>query len=403
MTRALTVEEARARILAGAIAITDTRRAGLIAAYGGVLAQPLVARLTQPPFTASAMDGYAVRAQDVATLPASLDVLGESAAGHGFGQQLTPGSAVRIFTGAPLPKGADAIVIQENTRREGRRVMVLEGSPDPAHVRPAGGDFLAGTALIPDSRRLSSRDITLAAAMGYAELTLRRKPIVAILANGDELVPPGTLPSADQIVCSNTYGIAAMIEAGGGEARLLGIAHDTRDSLGAHVDAASGADVLVTVGGASVGDHDLVAPVLQARGMALDFWNIAMRPGKPLMHGSLGSQRVLGLPGNPVSSLVCTRLFVLPLVRALLGLDPEPESPATARTTTELGANGARAHYMRATIERSSDGSLRATPVASQDSSLMAPLAEADCLIIRPIGAAALPAGSSVPILWLNF
>ncbi|MBS0244474.1 MAG: molybdopterin molybdotransferase MoeA, partial [Proteobacteria bacterium] len=206
-----------------------------------------------------------------------------------------------------------------------------------------------------------------------------------------------------QIVCSNTFGIASMIRSAGGTPRLLGIAKDTKAALNERLDQAAGADILVTIGGASVGDHDLVGPVLKDRGMTLDFWKIAMRPGKPLMYGRLGEQQVLGLPGNPVSSLVCTRLFVLPLVRALLGIEPEPAIIQAARVTAPLAANGARAHYMRATLRRGADGALEATPVPSQDSSLMKPLSQSDCLIVRPIDGAAVESGSTVPILLLDF
>jgi molybdopterin molybdotransferase len=356
MSAALTVEEALARILRGAAVISDSQRRDLLASHGQVLTEPLVASLTQPPFDASAMDGYAVRRADVARLPASLRVVGEAAAGRGFGGTMQTGEAVRIFTGAPIPAGADAIVIQENTVRDGDRVTVREGKPDAEHIRPRGGDFKAGDVLLPAGRKLTARDITLAAAMGNAALPVRRPPVVAILATGDELVLPGVTPGPDQIVCSNTFGIAGMVRAAGGTPRLLGIARDTKESLGELISHTSGADILVTVGGASVGDHDLVGPVLASRGMALDFWKIAMRPGKPLMYGRLDRQHVLGLPGNPVSSLVCTRLFVIPLVRALLGLEPESARPIEARVAVPLAANGARAHYMRATARRGAAG-----------------------------------------------
>lgn len=399
----LTVEQALARIVAVATPIGDVQRRDLLGATGHVIAAPLAARLTQPPFSASAMDGYAVRAADVAKLPARLRVIGEAAAGRGYRGGLTAGEAARIFTGAPVPEGSDAIVIQENTVPDGTHVTVRDGKPDPDHIRPRGGDFATGDILIEAGRRLSSRDVVLAAAMGHAELTVRRPPVVAILATGDELVLPGVTPGPDQIVCSNTFGIAGMVRAAGGIPRLLGIARDTAESLGERIDAAKDADILITVGGASVGDHDLVGPVLKSRGMALDFWKITMRPGKPLMYGRLGAQHVLGLPGNPVSSLVCTRLFVVPLVRALLGLVPEPARPQQARCAVPLGANGPRAHYMRATAQQDCDGGLLVTPVENQDSSLMRPLAAADCLLIRPIGARPEPAGASVPVLMLDF
>ena len=400
---ALTVEEARARVLQNAVPIADVQRRDLLASHGQVLAEPLVARLTQPPFHSSAMDGYAIRAADIARLPADLTVIGEAAAGCGYKGEVGPRQAVRIFTGAPIPTGADAIVIQENTDREGDRVRIREGTTDIEHIRPLGGDFKTGDTLLQAGRRLSARDITLAAAMGYPALPVRRPPVVAILATGDELVMPGITPGPDQIVCSNTFGIAGMVRSAGGTPRLLGIARDTRESLVEHLDQAKGADIVLTVGGASVGDHDLVGPVLQAKGMALDFWRIAMRPGKPLMYGRLGVQHVLGLPGNPVSSLVCTRLFVVPLIRALLGLEAEPAHAIDAVCTAPLAANGPRAHYMRATARRSEDGMLAVTPVSSQDSSLMRPLADADCLLVRPIGGPALPAGARVPILTMDF
>jgi molybdopterin molybdotransferase len=402
MPAALTVEEALARILRGAAPIADSQRRDLLASHGQVLTEPLVASLTQPPFDASAMDGYAVRGADIARLPATLRVIGESAAGRGFDGKIGTGEAVRIFTGAPIPGGADAIVIQENTAQDGDRVTVREGTTDTGHIRPRGGDFRAGEVLLAAGRKLSARDITLAAAMGYAALPVRRPPVVAIVATGDELVLPGVTPGPDQIVCSNTFGIAGMVRAAGGTPRLLGIARDTAESLGELISHAAGADILITVGGASVGDHDLVGPVLASRGLALDFWRIAMRPGKPLMYGRLDRQHVVGLPGNPVSSLVCTRLFVIPLVRALLGLEPEPARPIEARVAVPLAANGPRAHYMRGTARHAADG-LVVTPIANQDSSLMRPLADADCLLVRPIAAPALAAGSRVPILMLDF
>ena len=400
---ALTVADALALVLKGVTPTKAAQRCSLLDAAGRVLASPLAARLTQPPFNASAMDGYAVRAADVATVPARLQVTGESAAGHGFRGEMKPGEAIRIFTGAPIPAGADAIVIQEDTTRDGDRVTVHDGTIDPSYIRPWGGDFKTGDELLSAGRRLTPRDITLAAAMGHAELVVRRPPRVGILATGDELVLPGITPQTDQIVCSNTFGIAAMVRAAGGEPVLLGIAADTAQSLQQKVDEASTCDILVTAGGASVGDHDLVAPVLTARGMSLDFWKIAMRPGKPLMFGHLGPQRVLGLPGNPVSSLVCARLFLVPLVRALLGLTPEPDRTLSARTTQPLSANGPRAHYMRATSRTAADGQTEVTPVRSQDSSLMSPMAQADCLIVRTINEPARAAGAMVPILQLDF
>jgi molybdopterin molybdotransferase len=399
----LPVAEALARIVDG-VEPTAAQPLALLDAAGRVLGADLAARLTQPPFDASAMDGYAVRTADIATLPARLRVIGESAAGAGFHGALAPGEAVRIFTGAPLPEGTEAVVIQENTTREGDEVIVEAGVPDPAHVRPRGMDFRAGEVLLRAGQRLHAREVTLAAAMGYGEVPVRQRPRVAILATGDELVPPGTRPGPDQIVASNAYGIAALVAQAGGEPHLLGIARDTRAALAEKIAAASGADVLVTIGGASVGEHDLVAGALRAAGMTLDFWKIAMRPGKPLLYGRLGGQRVLGVPGNPVSALLCARVFLVPLVTRLLGLETTGDQPLRALAATAIEANGPRTHYMRAKLSTApASGLPNVTAVPSQDSSLLAPLVDADCLIVRPPHAPAVPAGGEIEILRVDF
>ena len=399
---ALSVAEALARILHG-VAPLDAEPVPLLSARGRILAAPLTATLTQPPFDASAMDGYAVRAADVAQVPTTLRIKGESAAGHGFHATIAPGEAARIFTGAPLPAGADAIVIQENTRRDGDLVTVHDGRPDPEHIRHAGHDFRSGDVLLEPGARLDARLITLAAAMGHGVLPVRRKPVVALLATGDELVEPGTPPGPDQIVCSNPYGLAAMVEGAGGQPRLLGIAADTTQALEQHIAAARGADILVTTGGASVGDHDLVAPVLQRCGMTLDFWKIAMRPGKPLIFGRMGVTHVLGLPGNPVSSMVCARVFLVPLIQALLGDTRAAATTEEIELVQPLAGNGPRQHYMRAVLQGGADGVLRVAAARSQDSSFLAPFAAADCLIVRPPQAPAVPAGHRVPVLRLDF
>jgi len=402
----LSVEEALARILDG-VEPTPAEGVAIETAHRRTLAEPLAALLTQPPFDASAMDGYAVRAADVASLPATLELIGEAAAGHPFAGTVGPGQAVRIFTGAPVPPGADAVVIQENASREeeggATRVRVRDGRPDKSDIRARGIDFSEGEVLLKAGRRLGPREVALAAAMGHGTIAVRRRPRVAVLSTGDELVPPGSRPGPGQIISSNHLGVAAMAENAGADVRLLGIAGDTRESLDGHLALAEGADVIVTIGGASVGDHDLVGPVLAARGMVLAFWKIAMRPGKPLMFGRLGATRVLGLPGNPVSSLVCARVFLVPLLHALVGAPAEAHRPLQARATVALEPNGARQHYMRATTTTAADGLPLATPVRSQDSSLLAPLAEADCLLVRPPHAPPAAPGTLVPILPLDF
>ncbi|WP_072385970.1 gephyrin-like molybdotransferase Glp [Hyphomicrobium sp. CS1BSMeth3] len=398
----LSVEEALARILADASPL-GTERITIDAAHDRILAEPLAARLTQPPFDASAMDGYAVRAADVAQLPAKLTVIGESAAGHPFFGRVGQGEAVRIFTGAPVPEGADGIVIQEHTTREGAQVLVQGDDVQTDHIRPRGGDFREGLRLLDAGRRLGPRELSLAAAMGHGEVVVYRRPKVAILSTGDELVRPGETPGTGQIVASNHLGVGAMVRGFGAEVIQLGIARDTAESLNAHVARAKDADILVTIGGASVGDHDLVAPVLSKQGMELAFWKIAMRPGKPLMSGRLGNLRVIGLPGNPVSALVCARVFLVPLVEHLAGRAEASEATRLAEAAVAIEANGPRQHYMRATLAGDGDGLPRVTPVRSQDSSLLSPLAIADCLIVRSPKSPAVVPGETVRVLPLDF
>jgi molybdopterin molybdotransferase len=390
------VEEALSRILDG-VEPLPAESAPVHEASGRILAEDLAAKRAQPPFPASAMDGYALRVTDAAQAGAALRVIGEAAAGHGFHSEVAQGEAVRIFTGAPVPEGADSILIQENAARDGEAITVVASPVRGAHIRPLGYDFGAGDVLLKRGRRLGAREAMLAASMGYAQAPVRRRPAIAILATGDELVTPGETPAPGQIVSSIPAGLASAIRAWGGEPLPLGIAPDTRESLAEAIARARDADVLVTIGGASVGDHDLVRAALLDAGMSLDIWKIAMRPGKPLVYGRLGAQRVLGLPGNPVSAMICALVFLKPLMEALLGYEGG-KALRLLPLTVPLDANGERAHYMRAAR---GNGGVR--PLADQDSSLMRLFAEADCLLIRAPHAPAAAAGELAPMLDLDF
>ncbi|GLS21155.1 molybdopterin molybdenumtransferase MoeA [Labrys miyagiensis] len=355
-------------------------------ARGRTLASTITALRTQPNFHASAMDGYAVRAED-ASDGATLDLIGESAAGHGYAGRVGEKQAVRIFTGAPVPDGADAVVIQENTRRDGNRVIIESGVQHGANIRGRGLDFAEGTEALSPGSVIGPRDIALAAAMNHPRLPVRRKPKVAILATGDELVLPGQAVGQDQIVASNTFAIAALVEAEGGEVLDLGIASDDFPALEAAIKRARSekADILVTIGGASVGDHDLIQTALTREGMTLGFWKIAMRPGKPLLHGRLGGMHILGLPGNPVSSVVCSVLFLVPLLRTLLGRSETGLARRKAVFAAPWPANDLREDYIRARfILDDASGIIKVAPLAPQDSSLVSVLQRADCLVIRP-------------------
>jgi molybdopterin molybdotransferase len=370
---------------------------------GRVLAQDISALRTQPPTAVSAMDGYAVRASDVAKPPAALKVIGEVAAGHPFIGQVAAGQAARIFTGGVMPNGSDTVVIQELTSREGDVVTIQKSTPKGRNVRGQGIDFAQGDVLLRKGQRLSDRDVMLAAAMNHARLSVHRKPRVAVLGTGDELVPPGGSPKSDEIVYSNGFALASLARTEGAEVHDLGIANDRVEDITQAIKRARewGADILVTSGGASVGEHDLVQRALTAEGLNLSFWRVALRPGRPMMHGRLGAMQVLGVPGNPASSYVCAFLFLVPLIRRLSGrMDVEPR-PEQARLGCDLPANDERADYLRATLAPGPDGPV-ATPLPAQDSSLMAPLAKADCLVIRYPGAPAAPAGSDCIILKLG-
>jgi molybdopterin molybdotransferase len=396
------VAEALSAILAGAEPL-PVEMVPLDAAHHRVLARDVAALRTQPPQAMSAMDGYAVRTADAARVAAQFKVIGEVAAGRPFEGSIGEGQAVRIFTGGVIPEGADAIVIQEDTVVEDGGITITEAAIAGRHVRPAGADFRQGDVLLRRGSHLTDRDLSLAASMNYPDLAVHRRPKVALLATGDELVMPGSTPEPGQIVYSNGYALRALARAEGAETFDLGIAADTleatRDGIRCARD--GGADILVTTGGASVGDHDLVKQSLEAEGVTMAFWKIAMRPGKPMMHGRLGAMRTIGLPGNPVSSYVCALLFLVPLIRMLSGRTSIHHTRETAQLGRDVVANDQREDYLRARLERRADGTLIATPVNHQDSSLLGNLAASQALVIRPPFAPAANAGSTCDILRL--
>jgi molybdopterin molybdotransferase len=396
------VADALAAILAGVEPLAEETVA-LDQAFHRVLARDVAALRTQPPQAMSAMDGYAVRAADASHAQARLRVIGEVAAGRPFERAIGPGEAVRIFTGGVVPDGADAVVIQEDTVAAGASITITEAAIAGRHIRPAGVDFRQGDVLLSAGSRLTDRDLSLAASMNHPTLPVRRRPKVALLATGDELVMPGSNPGPGQIVYSNGYALHALARAEGAETVDLGIAADTIDATTAGIRRArdSGAAILVTTGGASVGDHDLVKESLEAEGVTMAFWQIAMRPGKPMMHGRLGSMRVIGVPGNPVSSYVCTLLFVVPLIRALSGRKSIHHIRESAVLGRDIAANDRREDYLRARLEKRADGTFVATPVNHQDSSLLANLSAAQALVIRAPHAPAARAGSPCDILRL--
>ena len=399
----ISVEEALHRVLASSHRL-EPESVAIDDAHGRTLSAPLHAKRTQPPFDASAMDGYAVRGEDIATIGSALRVIGESAAGHAFQGEIGAMEAVRIFTGAPVPDGADTILLQEYAKRESNTVVVETSEAIGRHIRKTGLDFAEGAILLEAGHRLNERSLALAAAMDHGHVEVYRKPRVAILATGDELVRPGEAARHDQIVASNHLTVAALVRAAGGEPIQLGIAGDSFFALERGILAAEAerADVLITLGGASVGDHDLVQSALTRRGMELGFWRIAMRPGKPLIHGKLGEMSILGLPGNPVSSYVCARLFLTPLIRAMQG------DPNAARDLSEpaiLGCavrqNDKRQDYLRSEFVIDPDGLPVVTPYEVQDSSMIRVCAEAGALVIRAPNAPAQEAGSACRILRL--
>ncbi|WP_158807621.1 gephyrin-like molybdotransferase Glp [Beijerinckia sp. L45] len=397
----LSVAEALARVLASAKAM-PTEMVPLHLARGRTLTEDLKAMRTQPPVAMSAMDGYAVRAADLAAGAPPLQLVGQSAAGLRYGATLQPGETVRIFTGAPVPDGADTILIQEDAIADGDRIRATAVPLAGRNIRRAGLDFTFGEMLLPAGTRLGAAELALAAAMDHPRVPVARKPLVAIIATGDELVQPGAHAGRDQIVASNSFAIAAFVDAAGGTVLDLGIVVDQLEPLVAAIRAArdAKADILITLGGASVGDHDLVKPALAEEGMELGFWRIAMRPGKPLIHGHLGAMAILGLPGNPVSSIVCSALFLVPLVRALSGdKTAHIDRSEPAILGVALKANDKRQDYMRAALTLRDDGTPVAVPNIVQDSSMLRVLAQAQCLVIREPNAPAAEAGAPCRIL----
>jgi molybdopterin molybdotransferase len=399
----LSVADALAAVLAHAHPLAS-ETVPLADAVGRVLTADLAALRTQPPADVSAMDGYAVRAADV-TVPSALRVIGEIAAGRPFDGAIGPGEAARIFTGAVMPAGADTVVIQEVTTRDGDTVAIKRAETAGRHVRRKGFDFREGEVLLPKGFCLTPRGIALAAALNHATVPVHRRPRVAVLATGDELVEPGTPPAPGQIVHSNGIALAALARGERAEAVDFGIVPDRLDATIAALRRARAldVDVLVTSGGASVGDYDFVHQACAAEGMTLSFWKVALRPGRPLIYGRLGGMHVLGLPGNPVSAYVCAVLFLIPLLRRLAGRSDLSLRPESAVLGSPVRANDDRADYMRATLRELSDGTKVATPFPAQDSSLLVPLARADCLLLREPNAAAADAGTPCVILNLQF
>ncbi|MDO9498799.1 gephyrin-like molybdotransferase Glp [Falsiroseomonas sp.] len=394
------LEDARARILAS-LRPTAAETVALAEGWGRVLAQPVMARLTQPPADVSAMDGYAVRAAD-AVAGARLTVTGAAPAGHPFAGTVGPGQAVRIFTGGFVPPGADGILLQEDAEAEGGQVTVREAVQPSRWIRRQGLDFAAGEVLLPAGRRLTARDIGLAAAANHPWLAVHRRPRIGILATGDEIALPGEPIPAGGIVSSNAHALAALVRAAGGDPLVLPIVADDRDAIAAAAAAARGCDLLATTGGASVGEHDLIQSALGEEGFALDFWKIAMRPGKPLIWGRLGATPVLGLPGNPVSALICGVQFLMPALAVLSGLPAAPPPTILVRTGAALAANDKRFDHLRSSLAADSEGRLVATPFAMQDSSMLKTLARAEALILRAPFAPPLPAGAEVEAIALG-
>jgi molybdopterin molybdotransferase len=396
----ISVEAALARIRQGFQPL-PAELVGLGDGLGRVLAEDLSARRTQPPFAVSAMDGYALRTADAGSVPVRLTLAGYVQAGGRHQGIVGLGQAVRIFTGAPVPDGADTIVIQEDTETDGDGVVIRVAPSLGQHIRAAGIDYVEGQVGLTSGTRLGPRELGLAAGMNRPWLMVHRRPRVAILPTGDEVALPGDPIGPNQIVSSNGTALAALVASAGGVPIQLGIARDDSATLQRMAAGAAGADLLITIGGASVGEHDLVQQALGQTGMALDFWKIAMRPGKPLMFGRIGATAVLGLPGNPVSALVCGLLFLVPALERLQGLPGGGPESEMALAGADLPENDQRQDYLRARLATDAEGRLLAMPFIRQDSSMMSVLAAADALILRPPRAAAVPAGAPIRIIRL--
>lgn len=400
-SKLLSVEEARSRILAE-IPVLELQTVPIGQARGRVAGEDILAKLSHPPVAVSAMDGYGLSSQDVGQLPVRLRKIGESRAGASFQGRMARGACVRIFTGAAVPEGVDVIALQEDAEESGGEVVIRETPKPGQYIRRAGLDFSAGQALVRQGKVLTARDLGLLASAGHGQVAVRRRPKVAILSTGDELVPPGEAPGPDQIVCSNGLALSAAVESWGAEALDLGIAVDRAEAIAEAADRAMGADILVTSGGASAGDHDLVQAGVAQRGFVQSFWRIAMRPGKPLMFGRIGALPVLGVPGNPVSALVCAMLFLKPVLNKMYGASSPELTFETAVLGSAMGANDRREEYARARLERGADGRLAVWPFSAQDSAMQMALAQSGALVRRPPFAPPAPAGSEVEILRLD-
>ena len=394
----LSVKDAHARVI-GAFDRLPAESVSVADATGRVLAVAPKACLTQPPSDLSAMDGYAVRAEDVPAAPTTLTLVGQAPAGGSYDHALKPGEAVRIFTGGPLPMGADAIVIQEDTKADGAKITILEAPRPGRHIRRAGLDFTIGDSPLAAGRLLTTRDVALLAAMNQPWLSVHRKPRVAILSTGDELVLPGEPVGRNQIVSSSGIAVAGLVRAWGGEATLFDIVRDDATLIEQAIAAGAQHDLLITLGGASVGDHDLVQGALKGQGFDMDFWRIAMRPGKPLMFAAKDRARVLGLPGNPVSTMVCSLLFLRPAMERMLGLPGDLPATVPARLAVDLKANDQREDYVRSTLIRDAEGGLTVAPNPVQDSSMLSVLAWCDAFMIRPPHDPARKAGDTVQVI----